>query len=680
LLNSAFFTTESYPAHQRLNAWRGTLERLSLHVRKMAPDGAVHGTVSSAVSPHGMTFANISSGPQELSYQDANRNGAICLTLHLEGEAMLVDEARQTSIDSGDIVFGPTGATGGLSLQSDFRQLLVTIPRESFRSRLPTPMSLKVGRLAGDRGIGHVFSGMLESVADRIDQITAAQLRPIEIALSEFLVSNLADADYAPPAAGSGIARTQTSILHRISQHIEMRLTDPDLGVDKVAEHIGVSTRYLQKLFESAGETFTHYVRLRRLERCRADLVNPLFAHLSIGDICFRWSFNDAAHFSRAFREQYHISPRAYRREVGSTISKKVLLHTGRSWPGGPRAPSPSPSLSPSPAPARPIQRSPQVPPLPPGLRHHQLPISASSVYSPKRGSPRRALIEVASGDVITIETLSPNARHDVERMVRGDGGMERALSAADARAVTGPVAVRNAQPGDLVELRIIDVRFRPSASPDYRGRLFGCQVGCETLTVTIYEFNQNESCGVARAIRQVGGKQEILRRLQIPLRAHFGLIALAASQEPIYDPMGDVCAGKGATLFLPVRVAGAMLSIGEPRAASGIECSLTGVFQILLHKHSPLNCALLETNEEWVLAADTDDSSTLDRSIAQLHRRMAQVLVAKTGLSDEEASAVVSVAVDVEVKRIDGIWRVRAALKKALLLDKASHAERANG
>jgi acetamidase/formamidase/AraC-like DNA-binding protein len=642
LLSSAFFTTESYPAHQRLNAWRGTLERLSLHVRKMAPDGAVHGTVSSAVSPKGMTFASIRSGPQELSFQDATRNGAICLTLHLEGEAMLVDEARQTSIDSGDIVFGPTGATGGLALQSDFRQLLVTIPREAFRSRLPTPLSLKVGRLQGDRGIGHVFSGMLSSVADRIQQLTAAQLRPIEIALSEFLVSSLADAESLAPAGN--MAHGEESMLHRISQHIEARLSDPDLGVGAVAERLGVSTRYLQKLFESAGETFTHYVRLRRLERCRADLVNPLFAHLSISDICFRWNFSDAAHFSRAFREQYRVSPRAYRREVGSTISRKVLLHTGRGWQSQPpRRTEPAPQVQ-----------------LLPGLRHHQLPISAHP-----------STLEVASGDVITIETFPTSARHDLERMIAGDAALERAFAASsDVRPIRGPVAVRGAQPGDVVELRIIDARFRPSVSPLYRGRSFGCQVGRETLTATIYELDGNASCGVARAIRQVGGKQEILQRLRIPLRAHFGLIMLAAAREPLSERIDDARAGKGATLYLPVQVRGAMLSVGEPRAAASIESALTGVFQLILHKGVGTIHPLLETAEEWVLGAQARDAWALDRLTAQLCRRMIRTLVTLKGLSEEEARAVVSVATDVDVKRVESGWRVVATLKKSLLLE----------
>jgi acetamidase/formamidase len=306
-----------------------------------------------------------------------------------------------------------------------------------------------------------------------------------------------------------------------------------------------------------------------------------------------------------------------------------------------------------------------------PGLRHHQLPLSA--VLTQLAPSCRRPLIEVASGDVIAIETTAGGARHDAERMISGDAALERIFSAPhDVRPLTGPVAVRGALPGDVVELRIIDVRLRPSANPNYRGRSFGCQVGHETLTATTYELNADESCGVARAIRQVGGQQEILQRLRIPLRAHFGLITLAAPQEPTGATLGamisDARAGKGAVLFLPVQVRGALLSIGEPRAAAAIECSLTGVFQLILHKGQGALQPLLETSDEWVASAQTDDPATLDRTAAQLCRKMVQTLASVKAVPEGEARALMSAAADISAKRTESGWRVTAALNKSLL------------
>ncbi|MGH8445586.1 MAG: helix-turn-helix domain-containing protein, partial [Solimonas sp.] len=336
LLHSSHFTTESYPARQRTHAWREMLSKFSLQVTDVVDEDEMYGTVSSAVSPHGILFARISAGPQGLIYrEDDNRSGAICLALHMEGRAMLMEPAEQTWLASGDIVYGPAGASGGVSMQSNFRQLFVKIPRQALRSRLAVPMSLKVGYLSGQSGIGHVFAGMLGSIADTLDKLTPDQIRPIEIALLEFLVSSLADDETAQGMiAGTS---TQTTNLHRISQLIESRLGDPDLTIAKAADESGVSARYLQKLFEAVGESFSHYVRARRLERCRSDLINPLYSHLSISDICFRWSFNDAAHFSRAFREQYNTSPRAYRRDIGASIAKSMLQNISRGWPEVPR-------------------------------------------------------------------------------------------------------------------------------------------------------------------------------------------------------------------------------------------------------------------------------------------------------------------------------------------------------
>ncbi|MDB5442464.1 MAG: transcriptional regulator, AraC family, partial [Phenylobacterium sp.] len=76
----------------------------------------------------------------------------------------------------------------------------------------------------------------------------------------------------------------------------------------------GISPRSLQKLFASANQSFSTYVRSRRLERCRLDLSSPICASLSISEICFRWGFNGSAHFSRAFKERYGVSPREYRK------------------------------------------------------------------------------------------------------------------------------------------------------------------------------------------------------------------------------------------------------------------------------------------------------------------------------------------------------------------------------
>ena len=148
------------------------------------------------------------------------------------------------------------------------------------------------------------------------------------MALSEWLLSTEGDRSLLPPQSGSADG---DSLLTRIRQRIEQQLSDRALTPDAIAMQVGVSTRLLQKLFGAEGETFTQYLRLRRLEHCRSDLANPLLLHLSISDICRRWGFSDAAHFSRAFRERYRRSPRAYRRESGEALSKRVWLREARS-------------------------------------------------------------------------------------------------------------------------------------------------------------------------------------------------------------------------------------------------------------------------------------------------------------------------------------------------------------
>jgi AraC-like DNA-binding protein len=295
------FTTDIYPPRERRKAWRDAMVRLRLPVEAAADDDGASASVVSLVSPMGMEFSVVSAGAQEISGRNPDQPAAIWLAALLEGSATLNDGRAEVAVQPGDIVFGPTGMAAALRLETRFRLLLIT------------PRSLRIGHLPSANGLNHVFSGLLRGVADTLEDLTGDQLRPVELAVTEFLVAGLA-ADSAEPHSAAAIRGAH---LHRVRQSIETLLAEPDLRLGRVAEAAGVSPRYLQKLFAAAGESFTHYVRLRRLERCRLDMLSPRYSDTSISSIAFRWGFNGSAHFSRAFRQQYGLSPREARRAGG---------------------------------------------------------------------------------------------------------------------------------------------------------------------------------------------------------------------------------------------------------------------------------------------------------------------------------------------------------------------------
>jgi AraC-like DNA-binding protein len=76
-----------------------------------------------------------------------------------------------------------------------------------------------------------------------------------------------------------------------------------------------ISPRYLQKLFEAEGSTVTDWIRRRRLDHCKRELLDPRNAGEPISRIAARWGLADSSHFSRLFRATYGMSPREFRSE-----------------------------------------------------------------------------------------------------------------------------------------------------------------------------------------------------------------------------------------------------------------------------------------------------------------------------------------------------------------------------
>jgi acetamidase/formamidase len=409
---------------------------------------------------------------------------------------------------------------------------------------------------------------------------------------------------------------------------------------------------------------------------------------------------------------------------------------------------------------------------------HYYIPATAQTVHWGYFSRSLTPLIEVDSGDFVTIETLTHHAYDDHARMIQGDPGAEsvfhwtrdgknvdrRGAGPMDAsihgrgagegfgvHICTGPVSVREAAPGDIIEVRILDVKPRECCNPTYKGKTFGSNAAAwwgfhykDLLTepkprevITIYELDAAGDGNWAKAVYNfrwapqtdpfgvrhdtidypgvpvdhglVTENHGILRNVRIPIRPHFGVIALAPREAEIVDstPPGyfggnidDWRIGKGATMYYPVAVAGGLLSVGDPHASQGdselcgtaIECSLTGTFQLILHKQDALDGTvladlqypLLERPDEWVVhgfsyanyLAELGDGaqseiyakSSLDRAMRDAFRKMRHFLMTANGLSEDEAISLMSVAVDFGVTQVvDANWSVHAVLKKAI-------------
>ncbi len=769
-------TTNAYPKEQRHDAWRFALKRVSLECLDSEDD--IYGELVTFRSALDIQFLRITGSRQSLAVDFSQTLACVWLVLVLEGEGTVTSGAARQDLAAGSLICGGDRVGVRLDMTGDHRLLVVRAPLTlpSLKARATPPSVMTV--LDAESNLGRMMAGLLFSVADAMVDTTNDQMRPVETALPEFIASLLLDS--APDKDRGGTAGGRAALLERVFQTIEIRLSDPDLSLQQVALEHGISPRYLQKLFESVGDSFGHCVKTRRLERCRLDLGSPLHAQKSISEILFQWGFNDSASFSRAFRDQYGVSPRQYRK-APAVLKEEANEAPLRGRPGSLKEPR-KPQLRLATIEDEEVEAAPPEPVIDPPVmgaevRHHLLPATPETIHWGYFSRGLKPAIEVQSGDYVTIETLTHHANDDPERMVEGDAGVEsvfrwtaeekavdrRGAGPGDASALgrgagegfgvhicTGPIAIAGARPGDVVEVRILDISPRPSGNPRFAGRAFGSNAAAywgfhynDLLTepkprevVTIYEIDHQHSRSCARAVYNyrwtpqtdpfgvvhdkidypgvpvdldtVERNFDILRDVEVPIRPHFGVVAMAPAHADLVDSVppanfgGNIDnwrLGPGASIFLPVAVAGGLLSIGDPHASQGdselcgtaIECSMTAVIQVILHPAKTareplkdLDYPLLETADEWVIfgfshpnylkelgaAAQSEvyKKSSIDLAMRDAFRKARRFLMTTRGLSEDEAISLLSVGVDFGVTQVvNGNWGVHAIIRKAM-------------
>lgn len=267
------------------------------------------------------------------------------LVLNLRGELVLGQGWHSVRLDTDDLIlldcsrpfravhFVPPGCPGQPeAITIRLAPGLLAVPA----SRLT---ELSARRLSGRYGMGALLSGYLRDLSRRAEQYRpadAARLGPITLDLVSATLARHLD----PEPAGVSMADDE-AIYARVHTFVERRLSDPTLCPEMIATAQHISLRTLHRIFHAHGARVSGLIRTRRLERCRRDLADPRQAAQPIHTIAERWGFRDAAHFSRVFRTEYGISPRAFRtRQSGLWLAeadaqRQQLALDGDAFPGG---------------------------------------------------------------------------------------------------------------------------------------------------------------------------------------------------------------------------------------------------------------------------------------------------------------------------------------------------------
>jgi len=315
-------------------------------------------------------------------------------------------------------------------------------------------------------------------------------------------------------------------------------------------------------------------------------------------------------------------------------------------------------------------------------VSHHLLPTPQTITwgYFDARTPPA---LRVRSGDVVEIESLvaftvegleAAGLRRDqiqpalleIDRQVKDRGNVPHIL--------TGPIWVDSAEPGDVLEVKVISVE----PTVPYAVNFFGPGRGFLADEFT-YEHYKLTPLDLIRKVARFS------KDIEIPIRPFFGVMGVAPpafsgrlSSGPPWIHAGNMDNKEliaGSTVYLPVHVKGALFSVGDGHAAQGdgeicvtaLETSLRATFQLSVRKGQRLLWPRAETPTHFV-AMGFDENLEVATRIAI--NEMMDFLRKQKGLGREEAYLLASDAVDLRITQlVDGKKGVHALLPKEIFL-----------
>jgi acetamidase/formamidase len=303
--------------------------------------------------------------------------------------------------------------------------------------------------------------------------------------------------------------------------------------------------------------------------------------------------------------------------------------------------------------------------------------LSAEPTHSRwNRALPPR--LRIASGDTVHLECVDSSGAQVHPSMTLPE---YLKIDRNKIHALTGPIFIDGAEPGDVLEVDVLEVAHKGWGWTSVVSGLGFLKERFANPFLLIWKLEGAVSKSVPPAV--------------VPLRPFCGVMGVAPGEDGEFRtrPPGnfggnmdvrELC--DGAKLYLPVFNRGALFSAGDAHAAqgdgevsiNGIECPADVTLRFHVHKRQPLSAPMIETaagrkeppgpgHGEWIIVESAADATAAARAATS---RMIDFLAGAWGFSEVQAYLLCSVAMNLRFSQVvnEPIFTVSAAISKVIL------------
>jgi AraC-like DNA-binding protein len=308
------FSTDDLPEKDRVAMWREHFGRTALRVEiEPIEEGPFEASVTSRVLPGlhllegGLSAARLTRTRELI----ADGNDDLLMVVNRTGSIKVSACGREVSLGEGEAILRSSDEVSVFERRSYGASLSLRIPRSILSSLVVDVDRATMRAIPRQSGALKLLASYMKALIDEHAPGTTELQHLVAGHISDLAALTLGatrDAECTARARGMPAARLRAAKTF-IIENSHRR----DLSIGTVAVHLGVTPRYLQRLFESDGKTFSTWLLNQRLVRAHRMLCKSQFAEQAVSAIAYDVGFGDLSYFNRCFRKLYGVTPRDVR-------------------------------------------------------------------------------------------------------------------------------------------------------------------------------------------------------------------------------------------------------------------------------------------------------------------------------------------------------------------------------